>query len=304
MFFKLFLTLINILFKYILKHVWISFYTITILYLSILIYIIFSHCWFIFKGEFDEYQRVWRNRKKRDEKTWKRTLIEKPIEEHILIEVDPFIKENVFNKAQKKLIQNKYLFNNNNKPIKNHFLAWLIQSWECLSNYKAYTSKNKLWLERVYYRCNKSAGSTSGKIWVCKCNNPQLTEKVILSEIFKNIELAIQHPETIEKKYLKQKNTVSNIKKYNKEIDQLESKIDSEYKIINKLYDQYNTESDEVITSIITNKIEDRKSAINNLKSRKKTLKWYIQDEELNQENKEVLYNFSKNLKNVTIKKL
>jgi N-glycosylase/DNA lyase len=66
---------------------------------------------------------------------------------------------------------------------------------------------------------------------------------------------------------------LSNIKKYNKEINTLESQIDNEYKTINKLYDQYNSESDERITSMITDKIENRKSAINNLKERNKTLK-------------------------------
>lgn len=248
--------------------------------------------------------RVNTHKDKRDEKTWKRTLIEKPVEEHILIEVEPFIKEHIFNKAQKKLNENKYLFNNNNKPIKNHYLAWLIQCWECLSNYKAYTSRSKLWIERVYYRCNKSSWAISWKIWVCKCTNPQLSEKIILSEIYKNIEIAINKPELIEKKHLKQKNTLSNIKKYNKEINTLEFQIDNEYKTINKLYDQYNSESDERITSIITDKIENRKSSINNLKERNKTLKWYIKDEELNQDNKEVLYNFAKRLQGLTIKKL
>jgi hypothetical protein len=51
-----------------------------------------------------------------------------------------------------------------------------------------------------------------------------------------------------------------NIKKYNSEIKKLEIKIDNEYWVIHKLYNQFNFESDERIGEIITNKIETNES--------------------------------------------
>jgi hypothetical protein len=53
----------------------------------------------------------------------KERRIEKPKEEWLLMNVEPIISEKIFLKAQEKLVTNKYKFNNNNKPVINHFFA-------------------------------------------------------------------------------------------------------------------------------------------------------------------------------------
>ena len=245
---------------------------------------------------------LWVNTTKdiRDEKTWKRTLVQKPKEEHILIKVEPFIDKITFKKAQKKLIQNKYIFNNNNKPIINHYFAWLMQCWECWSNYKAYVTK-KNWVERIYYRCSKNNWY---KFWNKKCNNSQLSEKNILWKIFIDIQKIIKNPKSIEKKYLKESNASKNIKKYLEEIKTIENTIDNEYKIIDKLYNSFESEDDERINKIIENKLTNSKNKISNLQNRIKTLYWYIKVEETNNQNKKTLYEFSERLKDFDLKSL
>jgi hypothetical protein len=53
----------------------------------------------------------------------KKRQVERPKEDWILMEVDSIIDEQLFLKAQEKLITNKYRFNNNNKAIIRHLFA-------------------------------------------------------------------------------------------------------------------------------------------------------------------------------------
>jgi hypothetical protein len=53
----------------------------------------------------------------------KKRQVERPKENWILMEVDNIIDEQLFLKAQEKLITNKYRFNNNNKAIIRHLFA-------------------------------------------------------------------------------------------------------------------------------------------------------------------------------------
>ena len=240
----------------------------------------------------------------KNKETWKTERLEKPQNEHILIKVEKFIDDKVFKLAQTKLKENKYLFNNNNKTIENHYFAWLISCWECLSNYKAYRQKNKNNESLVYYRCSKSSGAKAWKYNKKTCSNSQISEIVLLKKAFNDINAIIQDPENIEKKYLKDSNTEKNIKKYKNEIKGLNLKLDWEYNIIQNYYNDFYMETDDRIIEIIKNKIDKAKSNINTLKNRIWEIENYIKAEELKETNKKALYDFSKKLELLKIEEL
>jgi len=177
-----------------------------------------------------------------------------------------------------------------------------MQCWECWSNYRAYISK-KNWIDRIYYRCNKS---NAYKFWDSKCSNWQLSENSVIWNVFKDINKIIENPKSIEKKYLKESNASKNIKKYLEEIKTIENTIDNEYKIIDKLYNSFESEDDERINKIIENKLTKSKNKISNLQNRIKTLYWYIKVEDTNNKNKnkKTLYEFSVRLKDFNLKSL
>jgi len=247
---------------------------------------------------------LWINTHKNEvDKHWKKVRIEKPKEEHILIKVEPIIAENIFKKAQKKLTENKFIFNNKNKAIENHLFAWLVQCKECWSNYKAYVH-TKNGNRNIYYRCSKTTWARWGKVTKDYCKNSQLSESILLKKVLADINEIIKNPKNIEKQYLKQSNATKNIEKYKQEIEILKEKIDSQYETIDKLYDRFDVENDKKITEIIEKKIAWAKNTIKNLQNRIEELEDYIKAEKKNNENKEILYNFAKNLKDLKLKEL
>ncbi len=228
------------------------------------------------KSKDNEY--IWEDDFWNDKKFSKRW--ERDKNEWIPLEVENIVDNEIYEKAQKMLVQNKFRNNNNNKPIINHLFSQVLKCWECGSRYKGDKGKiDKDWDFRHYYRCWKTNPS---KYWDNKCDNSQIRESELKDNIFKEINKYFQKPELILETYLNKSKEHKNIERYKSEFENNETSIKKTYTKICNLVDKSLDEEDKSMREIYNNMIEENKSNINILKNRNEELREIIQNHERN----------------------
>ncbi len=195
-------------------------------------------------------------------------------DEWISLEVESIVDNEIFEKAQKKLIENKFRNNNNNKPIINHLFSQVLKCWECGSRYKGDKGKvDKDWDFRHYYKCWKS----NIKHWNNKCDNSQIRESELKENIFKEINKYFQKPELILETFLNKNKEDKNIERYKNEFENNEKSILKLYSKISIFIDKSVDDDSKIMREIYNTKIEENKSNIAILNTRNKELKEIIQ---------------------------
>lgn len=231
------------------------------------------------KTKNNEY--IWENQNGKEVKMVKRW--ERNKDEWISIEVENIVENEIFEKAQKKLVENKYRNNNKNKPIINHLFSPLIKCWECWSRFKWEKWKpDKDGNLRHYYRCSKT---NPAKYWENRCTNSQIRESELKENIYRELNRYFKNPDLILKKFLNKTKEDNSIKKYQKELIKNSENIETSYEKIAHFIDKVSEESDKKIASIYEKKIEDNKANIKILEERNEKLK------DLIEANKEVIWN-------------
>lgn len=224
----------------------------------------------------------------------KKRQVERPKEDWILMEVDTIIDEQLFLKAQEKLITNKYRFNNNNKAIIRHLFAWLVKCWLCNGNYKAYREIDKSWEHKVYYRCGHGHSIKYGDE---RCRNSQVRETELIEGTFNHINRFIKNPKNIIEEYLKQNTDTKESEKYSKEIKENTLKIKEFYWIVDEFFDSLIREKNPTFKGIIQNKIDTNRESIEVLEKRNIELSELIKSQlAIIESSKEVLQ-FSEKMK-------
>ncbi len=212
---------------------------------------------------------IWREIKKK-----RRVKREK--KEWLALEVENIIDVEIFEKAQKKLVENPFRNNNNNKSITKHLFAHLIECWVCKSNYKWDKWKiDKEWNLRAYYRCWKNSYA---KHWWNKCFNSQIREIELIKNIFHEINKFFKNPNLIIKKYLNENKSQNETKKYKKEVENNNEIIKKNLDNVEKLFDRFIEEENEQFKSIIQKKINRNRWDIESLEKRNIEIKEIIEN--------------------------
>lgn len=146
----------------------------------------------------------WKTYTKMNKQTLKITTHYRKVWDPMLVELTcPIVlkDENLFNKCR-ELAERNILTKNNKKS---HNFTWFISCWKCGRNYRWYRTSKKT----LSYKC---WWSTTWKTPVdCKCNNPQVSEKILTSEIWNKIIFLFNDTDRILENYYKRDNKENNI---------------------------------------------------------------------------------------------
>ena len=220
-----------------------------------------------------------------DKNTGKKVTVQKDPSEWICIPTPEIIDKAVFNQSQARLEKNKYLYNNRNKPVREHLFRWLLKCEECGSNYKAYLGK-KNGKGYVFYRCGRKGKLKFGGT---QCTNHQISEAVLVKNIFAQVNGMINHPHELIDTHVKTSVDTAKITTWSHDIQSIQEQIREQ-----------NQQRDNVMELLITldfkdenqkhkliARYDDCENKIYNLWQRIEELKNYIgiEKDKLNREN-------------------
>lgn len=124
-----------------------------------------------------------------------------------------------------------------------------------------------------------------------------MREEFFIEKIYFQINDIIRDPKTTIEKYLKDNEDKTEEKKFKNEILENNEKIESYYRIVDELYDNWITERNTAFKEIIQGKIDRNRSSIESLEARNKELKEFIQSKKDIIENSKEIMDFAKQMK-------
>lgn len=209
----------------------------------------------------------WKTEVKRDHKTWKVIQVERKKDDPLLIKLScPKIinDEKLFYDCQELLKRN--MLNKNNKTT--HPLTWFVMCWKCWRNYRWYKTTKKT----LSYRCSWSETWKSPDD--CRCTNPQISHNILIDEIWKKINLLINNTDWLLDNYYNKDNKKSNniFLEYQSDLNNITLELDKLESWLMKLYEDKFLENDKKIIEIKDKVINDFKSKILTLESRREEL--------------------------------
>lgn len=124
-----------------------------------------------------------------------------------------------------------------------------------------------------------------------------MRETALTEGIYDHINRFIKNPRNIIDEYLKENTDKKEEKKYKKEIDENNIKIQELYKVVEELFDNLTSERNTSFKTIIQNKIDTNREKIENLEARNKELSELIRSQnDIIESSKEIL-SFSEKMK-------